>query len=78
MNESVQVVYLEPPESARYVVPTPNSAQYVVYGSSSSLLPSSFDQVLKNHVLVVGGHIEDLQPFSGAPAADFGAAPTYG
>jgi len=65
MIENVQVIYLEPPESARFVNMLPTTAaQYVLYSSTSSLLPSSFDQVLKNHVLPVGGDLGSIyQPF---------------
>jgi len=65
MIENVQVIYLEPPESARFVNMLPTTAaQYVLYSSTSSLLPSSFDQVLKNHVLPVGSDLDSIyQPF---------------
>lgn len=54
MTERVEVIYLEPPESARFLsVQQTTSAQYVLYSSTSSLLPSSYDQVIKNHVLPV-------------------------
>jgi hypothetical protein len=74
MTENVEVVYLEPPESARYVNVSPSSsARYVVYTSTTTVLPSSYDQILKNHVLLAGGRIEDLQPFGAAPSAESAA-----
>ncbi|MHB1320453.1 MAG: hypothetical protein ACYCY0_02650 [Acidithiobacillus ferrivorans] len=61
MIENVEIVYLEPPESARFLNMLPTTAaQYMLYSSSSSLIPNSFDQVLKNHVLPVGGDSEQL------------------
>lgn len=64
MIENVEVVYLQPAESARFVNISPSSsAQYVVYNTSTSLLPSSYDQVLKNNVLLMGVPTESLQPF---------------
>lgn len=65
MTENIQVVYLEPPESARFLnmVPT-TAAQYVLYSSTSSVMPSSFDQVHKNHVLPVGDNLGSIfRPF---------------
>lgn len=65
MTENVKVVVLEAPESARFlnVLPT-TSARYVLYSSTSSLVPSSYDQVLKNHILPVGGDMGSVfQPF---------------
>ena len=74
MTENVEVVYLEPPESARYVNVSPSSsARYVVYTSATTLLPSSYDQILKNRVLIAGDRIEDLQPFGAGSSAE-GAA----
>lgn len=74
MTDNIEIVYLETAESARFVSVSPSSsAQYVVYNSTSSLLPSSFDQVLKNQVMVLGGRIEDLQPFGGGYSSE-GAA----
>jgi hypothetical protein len=66
MTDNIEIVYLEPPESACFLNMLPiTAAQYVVYSSTSSLLPSSFDQVLKNHVLPVGGDFGSInQPFS--------------
>jgi hypothetical protein len=70
MIENVEIVYLQPPESARFVNISPSSsAQYVVYSTSTSLLPSSYDQVLKNNVLLMGVPADSLQPF-GPSAAD--------
>ncbi|MCM8580412.1 hypothetical protein [Accumulibacter sp.] len=61
MIENVEIVYLEPPESARFLNMLPTtSAQYMLYCSSSSLIPSSFDQVLKNNVLPVGSDSEQF------------------
>ena len=74
MIERTQVVYLDSPESARFVSVSPTgSAQYLVYGSTSSLLPSSLDQVLKNQVLVLGERIDDLLPFGGTAAGESAA-----
>ena len=71
MIESVQVVYLQPPESARFVNVSPSSsAQYVVYSTSTSLLPSSYDQVLKNNVLLMGTPAESFQPFGPSAAVE--------
>jgi hypothetical protein len=54
MTENFEVVFDEPPESARFVTATPSSAaRYVVYSSSTSLLPASYDQVMKNQVVPV-------------------------
>lgn len=64
MIENVEVVYLETADSARFVNISPtSSAQYVVYTTSTSLLPSSYDQVLKNNVLLMGVPTEGFQPF---------------
>jgi len=74
MIEHIQLVYLDSSESARFVnVAQTSSAQYVVYGSTSSLLPSSFDQILKNHVMVLGDRIDDMQPFGGGSAGESAA-----
>lgn len=70
MIENIQVVYLEPPESARFLnmVPT-TAAQYVLYSSTSSVVPGSFDQVHKNHILPVGGDLGSIyRPFG--PSAE--------
>jgi hypothetical protein len=70
MIENIEVVYLHPPESALFVNISPSSsAQYVVYSTSTSLLPCSYDQVLKNNVLPMGVPTESVQPF-GPAAAD--------
>ena len=74
MTENIELVYLEPPESARYVNVSPSSsARYVVYTSTTTVLPSSYDQVLKNQVLLAGGRIEDMQPFGAGPSGDSAA-----
>lgn len=68
MTENVELVYIEPPESARFVNIAPTTAaQYVLYTSTTSLLPSSYDQVLKNHSLPLGSDPAALsQPLSTA------------
>lgn len=65
MIDQVEIVAIEPPESARFVNILPaTSAQYVLYSSTSALSPASYDQVLKNHVLPVGGNPASVcQPF---------------
>lgn len=69
MSEHCEVVYLRRPESAQYVNISPSSsAAYVVYTTTTTVLPSSYDQVLKNNVLVQGKHIDDMYPFGTSPS----------
>lgn len=71
MTENVEIVYLQPPESARFVNVSPStSAQYLVYTTSTSLLPSSYDQVLKNNVLPSGVPAESFRPFGPSAATE--------
>ncbi len=52
MIEQPEVVYLQPPESVRFLTMLPStSAQYLLYSTTGAVPPGSFDQVLKNHVL---------------------------
>ena len=68
MTENVKIVHLERPESARFLnMLATTAAQYVLYNSTSSLLPSSYDQVLKNHVLPITDDLGTIyQPFGSA------------
>lgn len=74
MTENIEIVRLQPPESARFVNVSPSSsAQYLVYTTSTSLLPCSYDQVLKNNVLLMGIPAESLQPFGPSAANESNA-----
>lgn len=54
MINNIEIIYLEPPESSRFVSMVSTTAtQYMLYSSSSSLLPNSLDQIIKNNVLPV-------------------------
>lgn len=65
MTEQPEVIYLLPPESARFVNVVPStSAQYVLFTSASAVIPSSLDQILKNHALPVDAHLDTIyHPF---------------
>lgn len=74
MTEHLEVVYLRPSESTQFVSVSPSSsATYVVYTTTTTVLPSSYDQVLKNNVLVQGTHIDDMHPFGSSPSAESAA-----
>lgn len=66
MVEQLEVVYLEPPESARFLTTLQStSAQYLLYSTTGAVPPGSFDQVLKNNVLPVGNAPSVLyQPYA--------------
>lgn len=57
MNENVQVIYIVPPESARFVnQPDMSTSQYLLFDTmNTSVVPDSYDQILKNHTLPVSG-----------------------
>ena len=56
MDENCEIVYLETPETSRYVSGVQSTAtQYLLYSTSTSLVPSSLDQIMKNHALIVDG-----------------------
>lgn len=69
MKINIDIIYLEPPETARYVQVAPSSAQYLVYTSNSSVLPCSFDQVQKNNVLIAGSGASNFNVFGPSSAA---------
>lgn len=54
MINNIETIYLESPESSRFVSMVSTTAtQYMLYNSSSSLLPNSLDQIIKNNILPV-------------------------
>ena len=65
MIEDIEIIYIDPPESARFINMTPTTAtQYMLYSSSSSVIPNSYDQVMKNHIVPVGDdNSQTFKPF---------------
>lgn len=71
MTEHVELVYLVPSESTQFVsVCQTTAAQYLVYTTSSSLVPNSFDQVLKDHVVPSGSQITPTSHLFGTAAEE--------
>ena len=66
MIEQPEVVYIQPPESVRFLTTLPStSAQYLLYSTTGAVPPGSFDQVLKNNVLPVGSAPSvEFQPYA--------------
>lgn len=66
MIEQPEVVYLQPPESVRFLTMLPStSAQYLLYSTTSAVPSGSFDQVLKNNVLPLDSAPEvTYQPYA--------------
>lgn len=53
MHKKTDIDILEEPETSKFVVYYQSStAQYVNYINDGSLIPSSFDQIMKNNIII--------------------------
>jgi hypothetical protein len=53
MMNKQEIVLLQPPESANFIVYRQSaSSDFIQYQNSDSLIPSSLDQVMKNGIII--------------------------
>jgi hypothetical protein len=53
MINKKDIVFLQPLESARYIIYSQStSSDFIQYQNSDSLIPSSLDQIIKNNIII--------------------------
>ena len=53
MMNKQEIVLLQPPETAKFIVYRQStSSDFIQYQNSDSLIPSSLDQVMKNGIII--------------------------
>ncbi len=61
MHNDQNIIVLEKPDTSKFVVyGQSTTSQYITYTNSSSLIPSSFDQIMKNNTIILVTEEVDL------------------
>jgi hypothetical protein len=55
MHKETEIVILQSPETSRFIAyEQSNTSQYITYlNDDSSIIPESFDQIIKNNIVII-------------------------